>query len=711
MSRWRGNSAALALAAFSVVLLAAVWGLAQLRRQAAALPFRDSFAARGLEGWQPMGGEWSSFDHTAMNDSDERGAKLLAGSDRWRDYSFSADVRLFRADGDAGLIVRSSDEQLGSNSYSGYYAGLRSHDGRLVLGSANYGWLESQTTPFPGGVKARHWYHLELAAVGCTVAAVAVDLQTGVRSSVSTAGQPCLPQGRVGLRSYATGGQWRNLLVRPMDAAGLAALHATRQPQQPLTLPSFAQAEPVPALPLPPSPSAPRAAAAAIGSLRYAGSVDPQPVTIRGTVILRRPTLVIQDATGGIAIPAQDPIRFALGDEVQATGIPQTHGFGLQLDSASVQVLGAGNPPPPRSVTAADAATGVYDGQFIELTGLVVQTDSKRGASGEPDSLLLESGSQLFRAKLPQQAYGLHPAHLSRHSLVRLRGVEAVDPRLTANQVPFVLFLPSPTSMELLANPPWWSLQHMVWLVPIFIIGLLLLQLLRVHEHHLRVRAALDERQRLGSEIHDTLAQSFAGIGYQLRAVRSQLAAGSAGADQHLALAMDMVRHSQEEARRSIAAMQLEAVEGKVLAAALEARARRMVDGTSLHITASTAGEPQQLSPRLTDMLFRVGQEAIANSIRHASPARLSILISFESGMVRMVIDDDGYGFDAGTEQAGFGLRSMRRRAAAVGAELLVTSTPGAGARVELRASLRREPAFPQRLWKRQLRRQLQETA
>ena len=127
MSRRRGNSAALALAAFSVVLLAAAWGLAQLRRQAAALPFRDSFAARGLEGWQPMGGEWSSFDHTAMNDSDERGAKLLAGSDRWRDYSFSADVRLFRADGDAGLIVRSSDEQLGSNSYSVYYAVLHSH--------------------------------------------------------------------------------------------------------------------------------------------------------------------------------------------------------------------------------------------------------------------------------------------------------------------------------------------------------------------------------------------------------------------------------------------------------------------------------------------------------------------------------------------------------------------------------------------------------
>ncbi len=635
-----------------------------------------------------------------MNDSDERGAKLLAGSDSWRDYSFSADVSLLRADGDAGLIIRSSDEQLGSNSYSGYYAGLRSYDGRLVLGSANYGWLESQTTPFPGGIKSRRWYHLEVAAVGCSVAAVAVDLQTGARSSVSTDGQPCLLHGRVGLRSYSTGGEWRNLLVHRIDSAGLAALHATRQPQQPLTLPSLAQVGPMPALAG--SQVAPQAVAS-ISTLRYTGSVDPQPVTIRGTVILRRPTLVVQDVTGGVAIPAQDPLRFAIGDEVQATGTPQLHGFSLQLDGASVQVLGAGSPPPPRSVTAADAATGVYDGQFIELTGLVAQGSSEDDDQG---SLLVESGSQIFRAILPKPPYGVRALHLSRHALVRLRGVEAVDPRLTGNQVPFVLFLPSPTSLELLAEPPWWSLQNMVWIVPLFVIGLLLLQLFRVHERHMRLRAALDERQRLGYEIHDTLAQSFAGIGYQLRAVRSRLAAGGAGAGQQLELAIDMVRHSQEEARRSIAAMQLKAVEGARLAAALEARARRMVNGTPLHITAHTIGELQQPSPRLTDTLFRVGQEAIANSIRHASPSKLSILIAFESSSVRLVVEDDGCGFDSSKEQAGFGLRSMRRRAAAVGAELLVTSRPGSGARVELRASLRRELSFPRRI----LRRQLEET-
>ncbi len=687
-----------AVAAACVLLLAAAWSLMRLWRPAATLPFHDRFSAAGLQGWQPMGGEWFSLGAEAVNDSDERGAKLLAGSDRWRDYSFSADVELLRADGDAGLIIRSSDEQLGSNSYSGYYAGLRSHDGRLVLGSANYGWLESQTTPFPGGVKSRHWYHLELAAVGCTVAAVAVDLQTGRRSSVSTDGQPCLPQGRIGLRSYSTGAEWRNLLVRPMDATGLAALHATRQPR---TLPNLDQEEAAIAAPrgqITPQPTT------SIGSLRYSSSVNPQPVTIRGTVILRRPILVVEDASGGVSIPGQDPIRFAIGDEVEASGTPQLHGFSLQLSSASIQVLGSGLPVPPHSVTAADAATGIYDGQFVELTGLVAQSDSKTGTDA---SLLVESGSQLFRAILPKVPYGVRPLHLSRGALLRLRGIEVVDPRLTGNRVPFVLLLPSSASLELLADPPWWSLQNMVWLVPICVIGLLLLQLLRNRERHMRVRAALEERQRLGYEIHDTLAQSFAGIGYQLRAVRSRLTAGNSAAGKQLDLAIDMVRHSQEEARRSIAAMQLEVVEGAGLAAALEAGARRMVNGTPLRIFTRTIGEPQQPSPRLADALFRIGQEAIANSIRHASPATLSILIIFESSSVRLVIEDDGCGFNAAAEQSGFGLRSMRRRAAAVGAELFITSRPGAGARVELCASLRRQPSPRRRL----LRRQLKETA
>ena len=201
-------------------------------RAAQQLPYHDRFATRGLKGWQSLGGDWVASSDTVMNDSGERGAKLLFGSDEWSDYSLAADVEVLGPDGDAGVIIRSTDEELGTNAYSGYYAGLRTHDGRLVLGRANYGWLESQTAPFPGGIKTQHWYHLEVAAVGCTIAAAATDLSTGARSTASIEDRPCIYKGRIGLRSYSTSARWRSLVVSPADGVTLAAMHATSQPRE-----------------------------------------------------------------------------------------------------------------------------------------------------------------------------------------------------------------------------------------------------------------------------------------------------------------------------------------------------------------------------------------------------------------------------------------------------------------------------------------------
>ncbi len=56
MKRWGSTGAALAFALTLALLLAAGWGPARARREAAALPFRDRFAASGLAGWQPLGG-------------------------------------------------------------------------------------------------------------------------------------------------------------------------------------------------------------------------------------------------------------------------------------------------------------------------------------------------------------------------------------------------------------------------------------------------------------------------------------------------------------------------------------------------------------------------------------------------------------------------------------------------------------------------------
>ena len=334
-------------------------------RAAQQLPYHDRFATRGLKGWQSLGGDWVASSDTVMNDSGERGAKLLFGSDEWSDYSLAADVEVLGPDGDAGVIIRSTDEELGTNAYSGYYAGLRTHDGRLVLGRANYGWLESQTAPFPGGIKTQHWYHLEVAAVGCTIAAAATDLSTGARSTASIEDRPCIYKGRIGLRSYSTSARWRSLVVSPADGVTLAAMHATSQPREqtgiylPLlnaaTTADLSDSRTI--IPLPDAPLLLRS----IGSLRYVSSVDAKPVSIHGTVVLRRPMLFVQGRHGRHrhTWPGSTSLcawRRDRGDRHTALG-----DFSLQLRDAKVRVLGPGKPLTPKSVTAAEAATGIYD--------------------------------------------------------------------------------------------------------------------------------------------------------------------------------------------------------------------------------------------------------------------------------------------------------------------------------------------------------------
>ena len=84
----------------------------------------------------------------------------------------------------------------------------------------------------------------------------------------------------------------------------------------------------------------------------------------------------------------------------------------------------------------------------------------------------------------------------------------------------------------------------------------------------------------------------------------------------------------------------------------------------------------------------------MANSIRHASPSTLTILVTFERHAVELIVEDDGVGYDPGANLPGFGILSMRKRAEAVGAHLLIVSQPGSGARVSLRVSAHRTPAL-----------------
>jgi signal transduction histidine kinase len=89
------------------------------------------------------------------------------------------------------------------------------------------------------------------------------------------------------------------------------------------------------------------------------------------------------------------------------------------------------------------------------------------------------------------------------------------------------------------------------------------------------------------------------------------------------------------------------------------------------------------------DTLFRIGQEAIANSVRHAVPRTIRITLQQQRATLCLSVEDDGGGFTTDSNHAGFGLLGMRRRAESISAALVIRSTPGSGTQVEVKAAVR----------------------
>ena len=504
----------------AVAVLCAAGLYAYLRSPTRNLPYHDSFSGGNAGEWKAFGGTWETADDSMRNDSDERGAKLVTGSPYWRNYSIEADVSMLGSSGDAGLIIRTSDEEQGVDAYSGYYAGIRNIDNSLVLGRAGHGWIEDVLKLKPASAEMAQWYHLKLLAYDCHVVAAMSNASGSGMATVSVTDKDCLRSGRAGLRSYGSGGIWRKVVIQSATAGDLnAMLERGKQ--------TGSSMEPLPGrgrevhefkVPL----QMPEGYAfhssqntQSIASLRLLSSARATPAVVRGNVILTSPTLFIQDNTGGVSVPMPMSVpSLKLGDEVEASGLATPGDFSPVLEHATVRTLWDGTPIPPVTVTASQAAMGSFDATFIEVEG---RLRSKQYGANNTLLLNFDVGSQAFRAVMNRGRGDYLFGKLKAGSLLRMRGVCVVDPAYTDNLTPFILLLRSTEDIDVLAGPPWWSAGHLAAMA----IGFLLLALTANFIYHRieswRLRAVLEERERLAHEMHDTLAQSFAGTGFNWR--------------------------------------------------------------------------------------------------------------------------------------------------------------------------------------------------
>jgi signal transduction histidine kinase len=657
--------------------------------------FHDTFGREGggqqrQGGWQAFGGTWQVIDGAMFNIADDRGAKLMNGSTRWSNYVVEGDVQLLGEGGDAGFVLRTSEEEVGVDAYHGYFAGLRDLDDTLILGRADYGWHEYQTIPVHSGLKTQKWYHLKFLAFECTLAARANTENSEVITAVLHDPQ-CLTHGRFGLQSYSTGAAWRNLEVRPATKSDMEAMLAVStaaldiRPSSPGLIDPWSEQRVF--LPMQRELENYKSDlnALPIADLRLLAPNQSSQVTVHGVVTLVSPTLFVQDSTGGIAIPqAHTGTPVQIGDSVEARGNVELHDFSSVLRNADVRLLWSHTPVPPVSVTASQAATGAFDAQFIETEGRLV---SEQRAGDKSVVLKLDEGSQSFIAIAAYPSLAETLNGLKNGSRLRLRGICVTDRAYAQNEIPFAVLMRSAEDVQMIEPPPWWNVRHIVGLIVGLLTLSLGLQMSYTTFKRSQLRAVIEERERLGLEMHDTLAQSFAGVGFQLEALCDEARPGSSMRAQ-LESTVDLVRAGHLEARRNIAALRPGNLDQMGLAKALELAAQTIIQGGPIAISTSVHGEPRPMPLRISDTLFRIGQEAIANAVRHGHPRTIYLRLVYGRPSVKLTVRDDGGGFSWRQESPGFGIRGMKRRADSIEATLRVRSSPGHGTSVQVRAIL-----------------------
>jgi two-component system NarL family sensor kinase len=205
---------------------------------------------------------------------------------------------------------------------------------------------------------------------------------------------------------------------------------------------------------------------------------------------------------------------------------------------------------------------------------------------------------------------------------------------------------------------------------------------------------ALEERNRLAREIHDTLAQSLAAIAMQLETADALLEDGRHPEQLSSAVrrALELTRGTLEEARRSVLELRAAPLDGRTLLEALGSLVRELDGGAggTPAVRVSVDGDARALPPDVEIGFYRIAREALSNVLRHARARSAAVELSVSPEAARLRITDDGVGFSPHQVPRGrFGLIGMNERAKLLGGTLHVDSHVGRGTTVEVAVPLR----------------------
>ncbi|WP_169737177.1 GAF domain-containing sensor histidine kinase [Deinococcus pimensis] len=199
-----------------------------------------------------------------------------------------------------------------------------------------------------------------------------------------------------------------------------------------------------------------------------------------------------------------------------------------------------------------------------------------------------------------------------------------------------------------------------------------------------RGKAALEERQRLARELHDSVSQALYGIAMSARAAQIAVKRDPHGVSVPVEYILSLAEGAITEMRALIFELRPETLLEEGLVVLLTKRAAATRTRHEVEVEVEFAEEPD-VPLAVKEALYRVAQEALHNVVKHAQASRVFMRLVKEDDQLVLEVCDDGVGFDATAAYPGhLGQQSMRERVSAVGGTLSVTSAPGQGTAVRI---------------------------
>ncbi|MFJ7362992.1 sensor histidine kinase [Peribacillus frigoritolerans] len=195
------------------------------------------------------------------------------------------------------------------------------------------------------------------------------------------------------------------------------------------------------------------------------------------------------------------------------------------------------------------------------------------------------------------------------------------------------------------------------------------------------------ERNRLARELHDSVSQQLFAASMFMSAITESQSDMEKTEMKQFKVVEEMIHQSQLEMRALLLHLRPVALKGKSLYEGMKELLLELAQKVTMDINWKM--EPVTLDKGIEDHLFRILQESISNTLRHAKANSLEVLLIVRDGMIILRITDDGIGFNVEESKTGsYGLQNMHERAVELGGTMQIVSVPNKGTKLEVKIPL-----------------------